>query len=115
MEDQDNNEDKQRYFKCYHNGIYFGRFKGRIPKQAANKAFTSLLRKNIKYEYDQNIKFSVIETTKDSDRKSFTYSGKRVNTPSIIVHIKQNGGYKAIQYKHKNIIKREYTRSFNYY
>ena len=111
--DQENNlrQRRQRYFKCYHDGNCFGRFTGRIPKQAANKAFTALLkdlkRNGIDYEYGQNVRFSIIETTRCSDKKSFTYNGKRDKLECPVQVRIGHGGYdKIINYGHKNYIKR---------
>lgn len=115
MEEQAN---KKRYFKCFHNGIRFGRFKGRYPQQAANKAFASLLIKLFNSQNpppveDQEIRFSIIETTWDSNKNSYTYVGRmklrdepwkaEIWTARAI----KNGLKENVAFRYKNIVKRD--------
>lgn len=93
-------EKKGRHFKCVYNGETFGRFSGNKPKQAANKALTSLVKThNIKNE----ILFSIVECTRGSKRKVHNYRGKRVKleTP-MIVQVGKGDNQKQITYNFNN-------------
>ena len=77
---------KKRYFKC----IYVdektkcvncvGRYSGKKPKQAANKALTALTKNFKEQGINTNglkINFGVIEQTRGSKRKKYYYHGTR--------------------------------------
>jgi len=70
-----------RYFKIKsQEGECRGRFSGRKPKQAANKALTSIL-KNKTVQGDSTkgkMKFSIIECTRGSGCKQYNYVGERI-------------------------------------
>lgn len=108
-----------------------GRFKGKKPKQAANKAFTSLNRKRIAYnkKHDDEqldlfspIFFSIKECTRGWDNKIFHYKGKKVHLDEkdiievpkkqIKTRTNQNGEVEEFEeiekvvYKYKNIIQK---------
>ena len=69
---------RRRYFRCWYDDLEFGRFAGKTPKQAAQKAFTQIIRRN-KIQDNEFIRFSIIETTRDSNKRSFTYNGIHKN------------------------------------
>lgn len=108
----DDNDDKiiyKRHFRCFYDGNYFGRFTGKWPKQAANKTFSSILKylKNngIPYELGQDLRFSIIEITRHSNKKSFTYFGRRIQLAEpVTIHLY---GGKQIVYKYNNFITRD--------
>ncbi len=102
---------KIRYFKCIYGGTdeninKFGRFCGYKPKQAANKALTSILkvrRKNNENLFDV-IPFSMIECTRGKTHKVSKYTGQRLALENpIIVKIKTGDGQeKEIKYHFTN-------------
>jgi hypothetical protein len=97
---------KPRNFKLinYITGEHYGRYIGKTPKQAANKAFSSLLKKK---NNDEIKKFSIIECTKHSKKKIYNYYGKR----ELIEHpfsrkITRNNLIKEIEFTFRNKISR---------
>jgi hypothetical protein len=75
---------KKRYFKCIYEEdgevVCTGRYSGKKPKQAGNKALTALtkaMRKEGKDTDGVHINFCVIEQTRGSKRKKYFYSGVR--------------------------------------
>lgn len=93
-------EKKGRHFKCIYNGETFGRFSGSKPKQAANKALTSLVKT---HNITNEIEFSIVECTRGSKRKTHNYRGKRVKleTP-MIVQVGKGDNQKEITYNYNN-------------
>ena len=82
-------ETRTRYFKLLFGDSVIGRFSGNKPRQAASKALTSIIRKQIKaneYVADKDITFSLKECTrwnkkkcnKGSTEKIYMYTGRRV-------------------------------------
>ena len=70
-----------RYFKIQsENGECRGRFSGRKPKQAANKALTSILKEKSASgnSVKGKVKFSIVECTRGSACKQYNYVGERV-------------------------------------
>jgi len=67
------NATTSRFFKVVVDGEVFGRFSGSKPKQAANKALTSILRKRTseKKSTTGNINFSIVECTRGSRKKTY--------------------------------------------
>lgn len=104
---------RYRYFKCYHNDTCFGRFRGRKPKQAACKAFTKLIKlfrgQNLEQD-DQEFIFSIKEITRNSKKKSYTYTGSRIqfDRPCKVQIMSPNGERKDVIFRYKNCIKRNY-------
>lgn len=97
---------KKRFFQIVNaDGETEGRFAGHKPKQAANKAFTSLLKKQTGGGKGPSgkIEFSIIECTRNSKRKVYNYIGERVEleTPEK-VKIQD----KEIVYKFNNVLKK---------
>lgn len=97
---------RTRYFKVFVDGeeAPHGRFSGAKPKQAANKALTSLAKA---LEQDGKaggkINFSIVECTRGSKHKKYDYSGERVklDTP-MRVQIGSGAGAKEIVYNYSN-------------
>jgi hypothetical protein len=73
---------KLRYFKLYYNNENKGRYCGKKPKQAANKAFSSIIKElnnNGQNEgINVDINFSIKECTRHSKHKEYKYTGKRL-------------------------------------
>jgi hypothetical protein len=86
---------------------FTGRFTGLTPYQAANKALSKYFRQN--KNYDEDIEFSINETTRASKKITYNYIGKRfkLETP-VIYEIKDNkdGSIKQIVKNYKNILKK---------
>ena len=89
-----------RYFKVVLEGNLdenaHGRFSGTKPKQAANKALTSIIKSKEKSGdgIDGKIKFSIIECTRGSKHKTYNYVGERVeldNPMEVIIGAKKRG------------------------
>lgn len=100
---------KQRYFKLIYNDEIQGRYCGKKPKQAANKAFSSIikdLKKNGNEEGAVNvdINFSIKECTRNSKHKEYKYIGKResLETPVKVEINNSDGTIKEIEYKFFN-------------
>lgn len=98
-------DDKTRYFKAsdpkMSKGESFGRFTGKTPKQAASKAFTSLVKERAEKGMPTKgkIHFSVTETTRGGKGKVGHYVGERVKlNPPTEVKI----GDKVIRYEYQN-------------
>lgn len=100
---------RQRYFKCEYNGESFGRYCGLKPKQAANKALTSIIRGNGGNDQciDKTFKFEMIECTRGGNKKRSVYEGVRTKLPTpLVVNIKSEAGAKTITYKFTNKLKK---------
>lgn len=96
----------KRYFKCVYDGNTQGRYSGDKPKQAANKAFTNIVR-----NYDGDciglpITFEMVECTRGSPRKCSKYLGKRtkLDKPLEIKITKNTDKPKIITYRFYNKI-----------
>lgn len=81
--------------------VQFGRFIGLKPKQAAAKAFTTLI-KLIKSDARKCIK--IIETTKGSKNKSFYFECTRMKLECPITVKRPNG--KEITYTYYTVVKK---------
>jgi hypothetical protein len=97
-------EERGRYFKYQYNGTVSGRFSGSKPKQAANKALTSIVKSRLEEGEDltnQLLTFSIIECTRGSKKKEYRYQGvRRALDKPIEVKIKNKD--KPITYKFQN-------------
>lgn len=90
-----------RYFKCKYNDQVFGRFSGLKPKQAANKALTSIIKSN---EHNENkIRFEMIECTRGEHSRVICYEGYRekLEKPFEVVI-----GENKIMYAYKNVVRK---------
>ncbi len=101
---------KLRYFKLIYNGEPQGRYCGKKPKQAANKAFSSII-KELKKTGEQNggvnvdINFSIRECTRNKrNKKEYKYIGKRqtLTNPVKVEIANADGSVKQIEYKFHN-------------
>ena len=104
--DAEGGKKKKRFFKCLYNGVTQGRYSGDKPKQAANKAFTNIVR-----HFDGNpigvpITFEIVECTRGHQRKCSKYSGVRteLSKPLTIPINKDKPNSKQITYKYYNKI-----------
>jgi len=105
---------RTRFFKVVvDGGDPHGRFSGNKPKQAANKALTSILKTR-----EQNgggasgasgeIKFSIIECTRGSKHKQYNYIGQRVKLDKPMkVKIGRGADAKEIEYKFNNRVMKD--------
>jgi len=99
-------EGGSRYFKVkYNNKSPTGRFSGSKPKQAANKALTSILklREGAGESTKVKIKFSIVECTRGSKHKEYSYVGERVELDKPMeVKIGKGPNAKTIKYRYNN-------------
>lgn len=106
IEEQTNG--KLRYFKLFYNDEICGRYCGKKPKQAANKAFSSIIKdlKKSGNETAVEIAFSIKECTRNSKHKEYKYIGQRqVLKEPVKVEIQNNDGtIKEIIYKYHNLL-----------
>ena len=95
-----------RYFKVkYDNNTPTGRFSGTKPKQAANKALTSILklREGAGQSTNVQIRFSIVECTRGSKHKEYSYVGERVELEKPMeVKIGKGPNAKTIKYRYNN-------------
>lgn len=97
-----------RYFKLFYNDKIQGRYCGKKPKQAANKAFSSIIKEFNKTNKDNvvntDITFSIKECTRYSKHKEYMYLGKRLllENPVKVSIANQDGTVKEIEYKFHN-------------
>ena len=116
LADVDKNDDpKKRYFKCVYNEETYGRLCGLKPKQAANKAFTSLLKymkKSGQIYGGGKINFSIVECTRGSKHNVYCYIGERkplpnpVEVPIKVINKEGTTIEKKVTYYHKNHVKK---------
>jgi hypothetical protein len=93
-----------RYFKLDYEGNISGRYSGKKPKQAANKAYSSVVKKEGLQKGGAKIQFSIKECTRGSKQKKYTYDAERVELDiPVEVTIKgTNGEEKLIKYSFNN-------------
>jgi hypothetical protein len=102
---------KNRYFKLIYNSKTSGRFSGNKPKQAANKALTSIVKsldeENATFE-NKKFKFTIVECTRGSRHKEYHYVGERLKLkePTLIKIKNANGDEKLIEYNYMNVVKK---------
>jgi hypothetical protein len=104
---------KLRYFKLFFNDEYQGRYCGKKPKQAANKAFSSIIKdmkKNGTQKGGVNVStnFSIRECTRNSRHKEYKYVGIReeLNNPVQVTINNEDGSTKQIIYSFHNKIQK---------
>lgn len=99
---------KTRYFRCMYNDEVFGRYSGKTPKQAANKALTSIIKSNGGNTncVDKKFNFILKECTRGYKSKDKNYEGsrKKLDKP-IIVNISNGETKKHIEYQYLNKVK----------
>lgn len=100
-----------RFFKVIVNGGEpHGRFSGTKPKQAANKALTSILktRNQTGGAITGEIKFSIVECTRKSKHKQYNYVGERIKLDKPMkVIIGKGDAAKEIEYKFNNRVMKD--------
>lgn len=104
--EEDQKTQSNRFFKIVSkDGSTHGRFSGKKPKQAANKALTSLLKENkaAKKEVKGVINFSIIECTRGSKHKTYDYEGQRKKLPEKMTVTIDD---KKIVYEFTNAVKK---------
>lgn len=83
-----------------------GRFSGMKPKQAANKALTTILKnlKDLGEKCEGKFKFSIVECTRGSKHKQYFYEGERValDEPTEVEIKKEDGSTDTITYHYSN-------------
>jgi hypothetical protein len=81
-------EKNMRYFKLiYDNNETHGRYSGKKPKQAANKAFSSIVKEHKANNHNTEVQehsFSIVECTRNSKCKEYKYIGKRESLPEPV-------------------------------
>ena len=99
-----------RYFKIVDGDTTKGRFSGTKPKQAANKALTSILKskKGAGKAVTGKIKFSIQECTRRKSRKVYNYVGERIQlSEPMEVEIGKGADKKTITYKFNNRVMKD--------
>jgi hypothetical protein len=93
-----------RYFKLDWNGNISGRYSGRKPKQAANKAYSSVVKKEGLQRGGAKIQFSIKECTRGSKQKRYTYDAERIELqkPVEVIINGADGKEKRINYNFNN-------------
>lgn len=108
-EDTEPQDSKCRYFRCIIDGKTFGRYTGVKPKQAANKAFTAVIRANGGSTtcINKEFKFQLVECTRGGKKSSHYYEGvRKLLDKPVKVKINNAGNPKEIVYKYTNKIKK---------
>lgn len=100
---------KNRFFKVIYDELKaHGRFSGTKPKQAANKAFTSIVKAKGGQLGGGRVKFSIIECTRGSKQKIYNYVGSRVALENPVeILIGKDGDSKKIVYRFNNRIMKD--------
>lgn len=118
VEVDDDDEEQQagsrlRYFKLIYNDEIQGRYCGKKPKQAANKAFSSIIKDMKKGGNQQggvnvDINFSIRECTRNSKHKEYKYVGIRetLKEPVKVAINNEDGSVKEIVYNFHNKIQK---------
>ncbi len=121
---QEGGQSKTRFFKAIYedgddyDGDAYGRFSGTKPKQAANKALTSILKKRAANDDDTmcQIVFSIRECTRGSNQKVYFYKGQRMELEepnTITIRGKDGEDDKEITYRFNNKVMKDKDRSKN--
>ena len=106
---EENVDDGPRFFKIVGDDQQGGRFSGTRPKQAANKALTTIIKKANQEgkNTDGEFIFSIRECTTESNNKTYNYVGKRVELDEpFYVNIGNGPNQKTIIYKYNNTVTR---------
>jgi hypothetical protein len=83
----------------------YGRYNGESPYQAANKALSEIIRKQIKSgNIIENINFYLVESTKGSSKKEHEYNGSRIKLDTPVEYTVGNG--QVIIKEYKNILRK---------
>ena len=103
-------QSKLRYFKLFYNNEICGRYCGKKPKQAANKAFSSIVKDMKKdgvavtQDSQLEVPFAIKECTRNSKHKEYKYIGRRhlLKEPVKVSIDNGDGSVKEIVYKFHN-------------
>jgi hypothetical protein len=103
-------QSKLRYFKLFYNNEICGRYCGKKPKQAANKAFSSIVKDmnkdgvSVTVDSQLEVPFTIKECTRNSKHKEYKYVGKRhlLKEPVKVSIENSDGSVKEIIYKFHN-------------
>jgi hypothetical protein len=103
-------QNKLRYFKLFYNSEICGRYCGKKPKQAANKAFSSIVKDmkkdgvSVTADSQLEVSFTIKECTRNSKHKEYKYVGKRhlLKEPVKVSIENSDGSVKEIVYKFHN-------------
>jgi hypothetical protein len=103
-------QSKLRYFKLFYNSEICGRYCGKKPKQAANKAFSSIVKDmkkdgvSVTADSQLEVSFTIKECTRNSKHKEYKYVGKRhlLKEPVKVSIENSDGSVKEIVYKFHN-------------
>lgn len=112
-ETEHDGESNARYFKViYNNQEAHGRFSGAKPKQAANKALTSICKSIKKSGGDptgKQIKFSITECSRNSKHKTYNYIGEKIqlDKPIDVTIHKGKPNEKVINYRSTNKVMKD--------
>ncbi|ARF09472.1 hypothetical protein Indivirus_1_95 [Indivirus ILV1] len=103
---------KTRFFKVIIDNaeVPHGRFSGSKPKQAANKALTSIFKSKEQSggSVTGKVKFSIVECTRGSKHKKYHYVGERVKLKEPMkVTIGKGDNAKVIEYKFNNKVMKD--------
>ena len=105
-ETEPDDKDNSRSFKVKlpNNEEYTGRFTGLTPYQAANKALSKFFRTNENNIDNDQVIFTIKESTRNSKRHEYTYKGSRIklNEPITYTIKSANGEDRVITKQYKN-------------
>jgi hypothetical protein len=92
--------------KLEQNGPLYGRYNGDSPYQAANKALSEIIRTKVKQNLPDNddIKFFLVESTKNSSKKTHEYVGRRTKLAAPVEYEVANG--QTIKKEYKNVLRK---------
>ena len=92
--------------KLEQNGPLYGRYNGDSPYQAANKALSEIIRNRVKNNLADNedIKFFLVESTKNSSKKTHEYVGRRTKLDTPVEYAVANG--QTIKKEYKNVLRK---------
>ena len=84
----------------------YGRYNGDSPYQAANKALSEIIRTRVKQSLPDNedIKFFLVESTKNSSKKTHEYVGRRTKLAAPVEYEVANG--QTIKKEYKNVLRK---------
>ena len=111
-QDADNGEKHIRSFKVRLPGseVFEGRFTGLTPYQAANKALSKYFREGERT--DNDVTFSICESTRKSKKSVYTYVGKRHQLEVPVKYTIQDGREIVKNFKNTLKRKREYLDQY---
>lgn len=98
-------EKAERHFHLIQEGEPKGLFCGKTPKQAANKAFTSIIKAGDDKLLNKEISFTIKECTRGTKHREYHYVGIRQKLDAPI-EVQYGGGDKKIKFNFHNKIKK---------